>query len=315
MALNGSTRIAEATRKRVIQLAEEHGYRGSAVARSMREKSTKSLCLMLPDIINPIFPGILKGVEDVAARHGYTVIFSNFDGREENVQVHIDMVKDRWIDGVIYCGITGSNVEEGFIKEFIKNGIPVVFVDRGLEGHETNAVMIDNYDAGYRATEFLLKLGHRKIGYIGGPNDVFILKKRRSGYLDALRDAGIESDDALIVESQIDESAAEQAFRVIIEKKPTAIFVPVGDVVAISIQTKLMKHGFKIPDDFSILGFDDLPISSIIVPSLSTVSQPFVEMGREAAMVAISIIEGKNQSSREIIFKAKIVVRESTRRI
>lgn len=317
LAFNGNDKIPETTRNRILELAKRYDYRPSAVARSMRHKYTKSICLMLPDIINPFFPGILKGVEEVAVQKSYTVVFSNFDGREENVQIHVEMVRDRWIDGVIYCGLTGSSIEEKFIREFMDSNIPVVFVDRGLEGHQTDTVMIDNYDAGYRATKYLTGLGHTRIGLVNGPRGVFILNRRTQGYLDAQSEAGIADGESMIVEGHIAESTAEQAVSrfLSLPQKPSAIFVPAGDILAISIQTKLQKRGFRIPEDFSILGFDDLPIASIVSPALSTVAQPFVEMGREAMRMLIRNIESEDLHNRKIVFDAKLVIRESTREL
>lgn len=316
MVFNDDKRISDATKQRVLEIAKQYNYRPSSIAKSLRHKKTRTMCLMLPDIINPFFPGILKGVEEVAMDNNYAVIFCSFDEQKEKESVYSEMLKDRWIDGIIFSGVTGSKEEENFIKGYIEKNIPIVFVDRGLEGHFNNIVKIDNYEAGYKATKFLLDLGHRRIAFVNGPPDINILKKRRYGYIRALKDHDVDIDDSLIIEGEISTKTAKIAVEQLLELKqsPTAIFTT-SDLVAIAIQTELQKRGLNIPNDMSIMGFDDLPISSIVNPALTTVAQPFLEMGKEAMKLLLSLIEEQMSLERKILINTRIIVRESTKKV
>jgi len=316
LALNKDGRIPEATRKRITDLADAHGYRPSTVAKSLRKGTTKAIGLMLPDIINPFFPGILKGVEEVAAQNDFIVIFCNFDENEAKESVYFEMLKDRWVDGIIFSGITGGAEEQKYVRAFEEKGVPIVFIDRGLEGHDGNLVQIDNYDAGYRAATYLIDLGHRRIAFVSGPEGISILRKRKDGYRKALADHRLEVDESLIIEGDISSATAVAAVERILDRpvKPTAIFAT-SDIVALSMQSELQKRGCRVPEDFSILGFDNLPITVIVHPTLSTVAQPFVEMGRQAMELLLALIQNKDSQRRKVLFNAEIIERESTRAI
>jgi LacI family transcriptional regulator len=316
MVFNEDKRISRATKERVLKIAKKYNYRPSTIAKSLRNKKTRTIGLMLPDIINPFFPGILKGVEEVAMNNDYAVIFCSFDEQKEKESVYSEMLKDRWVDGIIFSGVTGSKEEEKFIKGFTEKNVPIVFIDRGLEGHVSNIVQIDNYETGYKGTKFLIELGHRRIAFVNGPPDVYILKERCKGYLQALQDNTLDVDESLIVAGEISAKTAQLAIDKLLELKepPTAIFV-MSDLVAISIQTELQKRRFSVPEDISIMGFDDLPLASIVNPALTTVAQPFVEMGREAMKLLLALIEDKVSIERKILINTQIIVRESTKKI
>jgi len=316
MVFNDDERISDATKKKVLKIAKKHNYRPSSIAKSLRNKKTRTIGLMLPDIIDPFFPGILKGVEEVAMVNNYVVIFCSFDEQKEKESIYFEMLQDRWVDGIIFSGVTGSEEEEGFIKGFIERNIPIVFIDRGLEGHSINIVKIDNFEAGYKGTKFLIDCGHRRIAFVNGPPDIYILRKRRDGYIQALKDNELCFDDSLITEGEFSVKTAKLAVDKLLElkEKPTAIFVT-SDLVAISIQTELQKCGFNIPDDISVMGFDNLPISSMVNPALTTVAQPFLEMGEEAMKLLLALIEDQVSLERKILLNTQIIVRESTKKI
>lgn len=316
MVFNDDKRISDATKKRVLEIAKKYNYRPSSIAKSLRNKKTRTICLMLPDIINPFFPGILKGVEEVAMANNYAVIFCSFDEQKEKESVYSEMLKDRWIDGIIFSGVTGSKEEENFIKGYIEKNIPIVFVDRGLEGHFSNIVQIDNYEAGYKGTQFLIDLGHRRIAFVNGPSEVYILRERCKGYIQALKDNKLGFDESLIVAGELSVKTAKLAVDRFLElqEKPTAIFV-MSDLIAISIQTELQRRGFNIPDGISIMGFDNQPLASIVNPTLTTVEQPFLEMGRESMRLLLALMEDQVSLERKILINTRIIERESTKKI
>jgi len=313
MALNDNPRIPQKTKEKVLEAAKKFNYQPSMVARSLKSKKTKAIGLMLPSITNPFFPQVVKGVEDIALRNGYSVVFCNFDEEIEKESLYFQMFENRWIDGIIFSGVTGDTEEIKYIKEIQEKGIPIVFIDRGLEGHFGDVVMIDNDEATYRGAKYLVDLGHRRIGFINGPAGIRIFDKRLRGYKKALQDHGIELDESLIVEGEQSSKTAESAVRQFLAQAlpPTVIFTT-SDLVAIAILRAVQKSSLKVPEDISVMGFDDISLASLVSPSLTTIAQPIQEMGREAFKLLVERIERKNSPKRKIILDTKLVVREST---
>ncbi len=312
MAFNDNPRIPQKTKKKVLEAAKKFGYQPSMIARSLRSKKTKAIGLMLPSITNPFFPQIVKGVEDAALKDGYSVVFCNFDEEIEKESLYFQMFENRWVDGIIFSGVTGDKQETNYIEEIQKKGIPIVFIDRGLEGHFNDVVMIDNDEATYKGTKYLLDLGHRRIGFINGPAGIRIFDKRLQGYKKALQNHGIELDESLIVEGEQSSKTAESAVRQFLAQTlPTAIFTT-SDLVAIAVLRAVQKSGLKVPEDISVMGFDDIPLASLVNPSLTTIVQPIQEIGREAFKLLADRIERKDSPKRKIVLDTELVVREST---
>lgn len=299
MAFNDNPRIPQKTKEKVLKAAKKFGYQPSMVARSLKSKKTKAIGLMLPSITNPFFPQVVKGVEDAAFKNGYSVVFCNFDEKIEKESLYFQMFENRWIDGIIFSGVTGDTQEINYIEQIQKKGIPIVFIDRGLEGHFNNVVMIDNDEATYKGAKYLLDLGHRRIGFINGPAGIRIFDKRLQGYKKALQDHGIELDETLIVEGEQSSKTAESAVRQFLAQalSPTAIFIT-SDLVAIAVLRTVQKSSLKVPQDISVMGFDDIPLVSLVSPSLTTIAQPIQEMGREAFKLLIERIERKDSPKR-----------------
>lgn len=313
MALNDDQRIPQKTKEKVLKAAKKFNYQPSMVARSLKSKKTKAIGLMLPSITNPFFPQILKGVEDIALKNEYSVVFCNFDEKIEKESLYFQMFENRWVDGIIFSGVTGDTQEINYIKEIQEKGIPIVFIDRGLEGRFNDVIMIDNDEATYKGTRYLLDLGHRRIGFINGPAGIRIFDKRLQGYKKALQENGIELDKSLIVEDEQSSKTAESAVKQFLTQKrpPTAIFTT-SDLVAIAVLRTVQKSSLKVPQDISVMGFDDIPLASLVNPSLTTIAQPIQEMGREALKLLVDGIERKDSPKRKIVLDTKLVVREST---
>jgi len=313
MAFNDDPRIPQKTKEKVLEAAKKVGYQPSMVARSLRSKKTKAIGLMLPSITNPFFPQIVKGVEDAALKNGYSVVFCNFDEEIEKESLYFQMFENRWVDGIIFSGVTGDKQEISYIEEIQTKGIPIVFIDRGLEGHFNDVVMIDNDEATCKGTKYLLDLGHKRIGFVNGPAGIRIFDKRLQGYKKALQENGIELDESLIVEGEQSSKTAESAVRQFLAQAlpPTAIFTT-SDLVAIAVLRTVQKSGLKVPEDISVMGFDDIPLASLVNPSLTTIAQPIQEIGREAFKLVVDRIERKDSPKRKIVLDTKLVVREST---
>jgi len=314
--LNNTAKISEQVRKQVQEAAEKLGYRPSQIARSLKNKRTKSIGLVLPSVTDPFFAEIVRGVHSVVTEKGYIVILCS---SEENIHTefsYFQILEDIWVDGIIFCGIRGGKDEDDQIRILYDKGIPIVLVDRETEGYFTNVVMIDDKQAAFEATKYCLEMGHRKIGFIAAPLNTKIFSRRLEGYKEALRAFGLDVDDNLIQQGDLSPQSGGVATRRLLncKERPTAIFAST-DMMAIGALKEIQKSGLSIPQDISLMGFDDIPLASLITPSLTTIHAPSYEMGVEATKLLIREIERENTSQQKIILNTKIVVRDSVKDI
>ena len=311
--LNGALGVSQDTREKVLEVARRLNYRPSVIAQSLKSKKTRAIGLVLPSIMNPFFLSILKGVEDAAVENGYIVVFCESNNEKNKESLYFQIFEERWVDGVIFSGVEGNLEEEKYIRSLHEKGIPVVLIDREIEGYFTNAVLIDNKGAAFTATTYLLELGHRQIASIVGPQNIKIFVKRFEGYKAALSRYGVDFDPSLVVEGDLSIEGGAVAIRELVSRglRFTALFVH-NDLMAIGAMKELQRNGVEIPRDISIVGFDDIPLATLITPSLTTISQPAYEMGVEAVSLVKKNIElGKTLESK-IILPTELVVREST---
>jgi len=313
---NNDEKISKKTRDKVLEIAKKLNYQPSAIARSLRNKKSKAIGLMLPNITNPFFPQVVRGVEEVALENNYVVIFCSFEEQFQKESQYFQLLDNRWIDGIIFSGVTGDKEEKEYIQNIQKRGIPIVFIDRGIEGHFSNLVAIDNEEATFKGTRYLLELGHKRIGFVNGPGEVKLFAKRLEGYKRALQESGLEFDKDLVVEGKQNPGVAEQAVKQFLSQKkpPTAIFAT-SDLVAIALLREVQNRGLGVPEDISIMGFDNVPLASLTSPSLTTVAQPIYKMGVEATKLLIDHIEKKETTKRKIILDTELVIRESTAKV
>ena len=311
--LNGRMGISLETREKVLRVAKELHYRPSIIARSLKSKRTRAIGLVLPNILNPFFLSILKGVEDAAIDNGYIVVFCESGNEKRRESIYFQIFEERWVDGVIFSGVDSDSEEERYIRSLRERGIPVVLIDREIEGYFTNAVLIDNEGAAFTATIHLLELGHRRIASIVGPQNVRIFVRRLEGYKSALNKYGLGFDPELIVEEDLSVEGGIRATRRLLEKGLdfTAIFAN-NDLMAIGCMKELQRNGIAIPKDVSVVGFDDIPLALLVNPSLTTVAQPAYEMGVEAVNLIKKSIEGRDGIESKVILPTKLVLREST---
>jgi len=316
--ISGKGQFSEKTKAKVLEAARKLNYRPSSIARSLKSKTTKAIGLMLPNITDPFYPEIIRGVEDVASQNGYIIVLCDTNESKKKESMYFEIFENRWIDGVIYTGITGEPEEEKHIYATLKKRLPIVFIDREVEGHFACTVMIDNERAAFNATRYLLGLGHRKIGFIKGEKgkkEIRIFTQRFEGYKKALFEHKVEFDPELIVEGDLTMEGGALATKKLLDKDKylTAIFAS-NDLMAIGAMREVQKRGLQVPEDISIIGFDDIPLSSLISPSLTTISQPKYEIGAEAAKLLLKMINSPEAPKSKIILDTKLVVRESTAR-
>ncbi|MEX0928139.1 MAG: LacI family DNA-binding transcriptional regulator [Balneolales bacterium] len=314
--LNNSSKVNEDTRTRVQGAVNKLGYQPSRVAQRMRYQQghSKLLGLIIPDIQNPYYSSIVRGVEDVAYKRNYALILCNSDEEAAKEKFYLEVLRSESVDGVIFPPIH----EHGrMIGELVKNGLPVVCVDRRLANLTVDTVVVNNHKGAYNATSELINLGHRRIGFISSMPHFSSFKERRQGYEDALTSHGIpvNEDYIRLGDQRKPESGRVFAHELLgLDKKPTAFFVS-NNLMTLGAIEAIHQKDLKIPDDVSIIGFDDMPWAKSINPPLSVVRQPGYEMGRRAAEMFFQRIEEPDREPVLVMLEPTLVLRDSCRAI
>lgn len=303
---NKDISVSESTRSRILKIAEELNYIPNGVARSLSTKKSQTIGIILPDIINPFFSEIARAIEDTANKLNYNVIFCNTDGNNEKEEKYIKLLISKLVDGVIF--ITGGG-ENNSLQILSNNNVPLVLVDRDIDDREKYCGVYCLNEEGVReGVEYLLKKNKKKIAFVTGKKELKISKQRAKGYKDTMIRNNLY-DEKLIFEGDFTiESGMEVTEEIIkFNKDIEAIFYS-NDIMALGGIKLLMRKGYRIPQDISIVGFDNINISNYIEPELTTVAQPIYEMGKQSCESLIEIINSK-PSNKQIYFKPKLIVR------
>lgn len=316
--LNGKApHISEETKKLVLQKAKELHYRPNKIARMLVTKSSRSIGLILPDIVNPFFAEIAKGVYDEAMKHHYTVSTFNTDDDADKDMEYIDFLKDNFTDGII--AVFSTDARSGKAGQYAQKlktlTCPVVLIDRMVEGYDFLSVRTDNQFGAALGTEYLLKQGHTRIGCITSHLGSYISKERFYGYLQTLQKHNVLFDPELVVEGNFRFETGYRGALELIKKDVTAIFA-FNDMIAYGIYRAAQEMKLKIPRDISVVGYDDLLYSSMLNPPLTTIHQPARKIGTESAKKLIGTLEGQlEEEDKHAVFPPKLIIRESTRPI
>lgn len=278
--ISGSVAARPATRERVLAAAQTLGYRPSAVARSLKLRTTRTLGLLVTDIQNPYYPEIVRAVEDAALERNLAVLLCNGADDPAREETYLDLLVDRRVDGII---IASSGLQERHGAWLARRSVPVVLVNWAAPDLHLPAILGDNRAGGRLATDHLLALGHRQIGHLSAPARNAATAERLAGILDALVGAGIDPGTLVVVEGDGQVAGGERAARELIERKPTlTAIVCYNDLTAIGAVRALRALGRRVPNDVSVVGYDDIALSAWIEPPLTTIAQRTSEMGRWA---------------------------------
>lgn len=308
--INKSRFVSPELTGRVLEAIQTLGYSPNAVARSLRQKSTKMIGLIVPDSSNPFFAEIAKGVEDAGYDRGYSVILCNSNASVERELVYLDLLRSKRVEGIIFIA-TSTHVEQ--IRPFVRAGIPVVIFYRDIAGVDVDTFRIDNLQAGYLATEYLIRLGHRQIACIQPASAVTPSGQRVDGYKQAMNEAGLAWHEALMPRGDNRVSGGKEAAEALAKSGESfsAIF-STNDAMAVGAMRALRELGYQIPHEVSIVGVDDIILASYTEPPLTTVAQPKYQAGCQAVDFLIQRIEaGYNQGPRSIQLEIELIERSS----
>ena len=312
-ALNARTRtlVNPETAERVLRAAQDLGYRPNSIARGLKTNRSYTVGVLIPDMTNPLFPPIMRGIEDRLGESGYTLLTVNTDNDAERERSHVEALLARQVDGFIAAT---ARLDVELLAEIAAGGVPVILVNRSLENGSLPAVTVDDHQGIALAVEHVVGLGHRRIGHVGGPQNVSTGHGRHLGFLEAMSAAGLEAPAKRITFADAySEAAGLAACEQLLDRAPdiTAI-IAANDRLAIGCYDSLEARGLTCPDQTSIVGFNDMPLVDRLRPPLTTVRIPQREIGAVAAdLLLTSLGEGSAQTE-QILLEPTLVVRGST---
>ncbi|MED4456319.1 LacI family DNA-binding transcriptional regulator [Metabacillus fastidiosus] len=303
--LNDKGYVSEDTRKKVEQAIAELNYRPNEVARSLFKKQSKTIGLIVPDITNPYFPELAKAVEDTAMKLGYTMILCNSDEDIEKEQRYLDILLQKYVDGIIVFSNTLS------MDQIRKLNIPIVSIDREIS-KDLPTIVVNNKKGAKLASSFLREKGCKRIAHLRGPYGIVNADERYAGYMDVVAEEEW-FHEGYIVNGDYNMQSSIEATTELLRLHPEidGIFAA-SDTMAIGAIKAVHKLGMKVPEDISIIGFDGIRLSEATTPELTTIVQPIYELGETALTMLVKLIE--QQPMEEIFYKLDVhlVEREST---
>jgi LacI family transcriptional regulator len=316
--INKTRFVSDELSERVFAAMRELDYQPNILARSLRSGRTKTIGLVIPDISNLFFAEISRKIEDKGFEFGYNVILCNTDEDILKEQRYINVLISKKVDGIIFFSTGGSS---GITKNLIESDLPLVVADRETLDIDADVVLIDNEKGGYDATKYLTSLNHKRIACISGPSPITPSAQRVEGYKKALFEANIPFDSSLLRMSNFRFEGGENEMQDLmnLSDPPTAVFV-CNDMMALGAILAIKKNGKSVPDDISIIGFDNTPLSNFIFPPLTTVSQPIKEMSDLIVELLIEKIRIKENRRRDkdllpeygkYILDTELIIRES----
>ena len=312
-ALNNKDNIRPETRKRILDAVRELDYRPNFSAQSLKHGRTKTLGLIVPDITNPYYPKITKSIEEYAANHGYMLLLCDSNGQIDKEKRIVESLKDRHVDGII--ALPCSN-DVGHIQSLRNAGVPYVFINRQFR-KDLCSISTDNFYGGYTMVRYLIENGHHRICGIFPEFDNQIYEERFHGAQEALREHGILEENVRFflfdVHSMRGSYDKITALLTDGRDRPTAVFCA-NDMLVMGVYGAIRDCNLKIRDDISIVGYDDIPMASMMTPPLTTFLQPEDEIAEKAINYLLELIDGNAPHIMECL-RGKIIIRESVKKI
>jgi LacI family transcriptional regulator len=308
--INNTRVVSEDARERVLSVIQELRYIPSAVARSLKNDKTHTLGMIIPNNSNPYFAEVIQGIEDESFKLGYNIILCNSYDDPKKQAAYTRVLMEKRIDGLI---LVASGSDEELNQLLSDEGIPKVLVDREVPGVAADFIEADHEQGGYLATKYLLDLGHTRIACVSGPKTLLPSSDRVHGYWRALKEAGIDLRDDFLAHSDFTSQGGFAAFQQLLAlaQRPTAIFAS-NDLMAIGGLCAAHEAGVRIPQELSVIGYDDIALASFSTPPLTTIAQPKHEIGVLTAQVMVKRIQNAKLPLRHELLETKLIVRQTT---
>lgn len=312
-ALSNKIFVEEETRQKVLQAVEALNYKPNLMAKALKDGKTQALAFFVPDINSLFYPMIMKSIEKYASEKGYALVLSNNNESIEQEKHNLNILKTRQVDGIICMSVLDEIDHLIQIQE--EENLPVVLLNR-YPDQDVSCVSIDNYYGGYLMTKYLLDHGHTKIVGMFGKLNRQRFRDRLEGCRQAMLERGITNYDRYFI---FDVDTIDQAYQQTLnllknEDRPTAIFASI-DIMTVGIYSAVSQSGLTIPDDLSIVGFDNIFISQYMTPPLTTYNAPIEQIAKECVDTLIALIENKNSAHEKKFFKGNLIERNSVKSI
>jgi len=309
--LNDTVKVREPLRKRVLDAVQRTGYQPSQLARGLRKDKTNILAMIIPDILNPFFPGVVRGAEDIAFANGYRLVLCNTDNDHAKEISHLKALQSYLPSGLIVIPSDFSELAAQ-TDSYRKAGSAVVCVDRLPRHWDGDSVTINNAEGSYKATSYLIDLGHRNLAAITGPLHLTNSQDRLKGFKRAVRQAGLEAAPEYLQETTFDRAGGYAKTRILLRMvpRPTAIMA-CNDMIALGALQAIREANLRCPEDISLMGFDGLDMTEMTTPQLASVYQSPYQLGATAAQLALDRVKDKNSPVRKIVMKTELRIRES----
>ncbi|OIK13728.1 LacI family DNA-binding transcriptional regulator [Bacillus sp. MUM 13] len=309
--ISNSGTVKKDTTERVLKAIDSLNYQPNILARQLRRLETKTILVIVPDITNTFFSKVLRGIEAVAIANGYQVLLGDAQNDADRESGYLNILKQRKADGMLL--LTAKN--NGQAIEEIAKQFPVVLACEYIEGSQIPTVSIDNVSSARKATRHLIELGHEKIGFLSGPFNSVLGRDRYKGFQQALAQSGLPTDSLLVQEGDFSFESGINLMQkfLAIDEPPTAIFAA-NDEMAIGAIKAIKAKGLSVPDDISIVGFDDIKFASIYEPALTTIAQPSFEIGEKAMELLLQLINDNSIDKKQYILEDKLIIRDSSKK-
>jgi LacI family transcriptional regulator len=308
--VNRTRPVSDSARLRVERAIAELGYLPSAVARALKMSQTRILGAIVPNITNPFFSELMRGIEDVCERNHYSVFLCNGDDDRERQGHSLEILLGRRVDGIVLATPTGPAA--AIAKRLSGTNVKTVVVDRGVAGLESDRVRIDHQAGARLAVEHLLSLGHRRIACLAGPSSFAVSRARVAGWRKALARAGVKPANDWLLEGDFEAADGHELTRRLLARgEVTAIFAS-NDLLGIGALRAAAEQGRAVPKMLSVIGFDAIEMGAYTYPALTTVGYPIRSLGEMAATVLIERIAGRKTETSDIVVTPEIILREST---
>lgn len=310
--INNISNVNPETRVKVEKAIKTLNYRPNRVAKRLRNKNASSnlLGVLIPDIQNPFYVDVLRGIEDVASANNYAIIMCNFSQDEKKEAMYLEILQSESVDGLIAAP---AHEHDPNVIRVVKSGLPMVCVDRGLVGVDVDLVGAENRNGAYEAVDHLIKKGYERIAYISGMKQIPSSQQREKGFVSALKDNGLKVDRNLIKYSDSRHDSSMRLCGELLDMKnpPDAIFTG-NNLITLGALETIHKRGLNIPEEVAIVGFDDMYWSISLNPPLTAVRQPAYEIGKRSAELLIQRITDPSRSTVNMILKTELMVRSSS---
>ncbi len=313
-ALNPQTRnlIGPGVVAKVVAAADALGYVPNSMASALRKGQSRTVGILIPDVMNPVFPPFIRGIQDTLDGAGYSVIIANSDGDKDQERLIVQKMQAGFVAGLIMA--TAAYREDPAVAACIELGIPVVLINRGMDNADISAVVNDDRAGIADAVDHLATLGHRRIAHVAGPQGTYTGLIRRQAFFEAMRARGLPVDEALVAPAAgYTILAGDRALAALLAREvPFSAVIAANDQLALGCMDALGRAGLRCPADISLVGFNDMPLVDRIDPPLTTLRIQHYEIGAEAVRILLDDLENPHPPARTLMLKPRLMVRGST---